>query len=494
MSSPVPILRTRKVKLYVPPSKRKGIGQLEAVAEHELRLLTLSHVEASLTERNRLLVFEDGGYRDMSFGEARNTRMLRRDLFRELLEKRLSREGIAIARLRSDTVVAQEMLLTGSAEFFERGEIVASNGERACGVILNENYANWRSRSINFMHDRYGSKLLVCTEHLDEHSPHLTFLVVPLVTRQRLQRWRGHKGQLAGKDETVLSAMSVFDREEHFELHRQYAAALADIGFVPNVGLPGATRTHVSEFYAAIARVQSGAIPSIEALLQFELPAVGRGLIPERSTKYRERAQAALDNRLQEIRDALPSWMYGAVDVQLEHKRHAERKKALQEANMEARRLREENLILHQERRELAERLSKATSPFRLSDLVFHLRLQRGPPSSVEQVELFSAGKFHGVANLADQTFTIYTQQGVVTGTGPIELLVAIPDANVNAIVNSFKEPLRSRATLSLGEWQLRRMRPTKSAVKSAEAYTPAPRPSFSEKVRLPKSGSRDRR
>lgn len=130
------------------------------------------------------------------------------------------RAGLSGVEPRKNAVLALEAILTASPEFFEQ----ATQADKQ----------KWLSDSLNWLKTTYGKNLVSAVLHLDETTPHLHAVILPLDSR--------------GK----LNARAIFDRNHLRFVQQSYPAALASLGLSRGVERSRATHTDLKTFYGAV--------------------------------------------------------------------------------------------------------------------------------------------------------------------------------------------------------------------------------------------------
>ena len=127
---------------------------------------------------------------------------------------------------QSRNCVADELLFTASPKFFEN--------------MSNENLMKWANTCMEFVYNDLGYKkeqILHATIHLDEKSPHIHCVVIPLVKkldkRTNTERWTISKKQFI-KDKIHLS-----------QLQDKYHERLTEKGFDLERGIKGSDSKHI---------------------------------------------------------------------------------------------------------------------------------------------------------------------------------------------------------------------------------------------------------
>ena len=126
----------------------------------------------------------------------------------------------------SRNCVADELLFTASPKFFDN--------------MNEENIMKWANTCMEFVYNDLGytkEQILHATIHMDEKSPHIHCVVVPLVKkldkRTNAERWTISKKQYI-KDKIHLS-----------QLQDKYHERLVDVGFDLERGIKGSSREHL---------------------------------------------------------------------------------------------------------------------------------------------------------------------------------------------------------------------------------------------------------
>lgn len=122
-----------------------------------------------------------------------------------------------VERWRRDNVVAAEIVLTANPGFFR-------TDPTAYGSYEDDRVRAFAERAVTWLHERYGENLVSVALHLDEATPHIHAIIVPLVDGR-------------------LSARSMFFLMGKFsEIQDSFAAAMEPLGLVR--GEPGSSANH----------------------------------------------------------------------------------------------------------------------------------------------------------------------------------------------------------------------------------------------------------
>ena len=132
------------------------------------------------------------------------------------------------ARVRANSVRAMEVVLSASPEYFRPG------APEQAGVWDEARLRAWRAEAEAWLHRETPGELVDVRLHLDEATPHLQAILVPVTADGR------------------LSANELFTRRSLREMQSSYAAALAGLGI--ERGIQGSRARHepVKKFYGAV--------------------------------------------------------------------------------------------------------------------------------------------------------------------------------------------------------------------------------------------------
>ena len=170
-------------------------------------------------------------------GFAHTLRSPGRDLYEEISERIDTAKN---AKRRADSVLAQELMLSASPEYFRPG-----NPEEA-GVYDNEKARNWAERAYAWLKEQFGKNLVSAHVHTDESTPHIHAVVVPLTSDER------------------LSAKEVFSKTELKKMQTSYAEKMKDIGIKRGVENSRATHTRIRDYYRDLHRAERDFQPYVD--------------------------------------------------------------------------------------------------------------------------------------------------------------------------------------------------------------------------------------
>ncbi|BDA71518.1 plasmid recombination enzyme [Calothrix sp. PCC 7716] len=143
--------------------------------------------------------------------------------------KEMFMEKIGAQKIRSNAVLAVEMLLTASPQYFR-----PDNPEQA-GFYIQERVDNFAAACTDWLLNRYYGKVVQAIMHLDESTPHIHAYIVPLDSR--------------GK----LNARELFHgRYKLSELLDSFARAVEHLGIERGIKGSKAKHTDIKKYYAAV--------------------------------------------------------------------------------------------------------------------------------------------------------------------------------------------------------------------------------------------------
>lgn len=130
--------------------------------------------------------------------------------------------AVGLKKPRRDAVLAIEAVMSASPSWFD----TATPEERD----------EWTERSLDYARDIFGSdNILQASLHLDEKTPHLHILAIPLEQKARTKAGRPRKGRKPSKRPATLTwglnARGIIGTPDKMREHQtNYAAAMADLG------------------------------------------------------------------------------------------------------------------------------------------------------------------------------------------------------------------------------------------------------------------------
>lgn len=140
----------------------------------------------------------------------------------------MDRLGSSGIEPRSNAVLAQEILMTASPEYFR------PNDPAKAGHWEKDRTRAWIDSTRDWIKNQYGDRLVSLHLHLDESTPHLHAVVVPIT------------------DDGRLSARDMFGPRQLRDLQTGYAKALAPLGLVRGIEGSKAQHERIQTFYGAV--------------------------------------------------------------------------------------------------------------------------------------------------------------------------------------------------------------------------------------------------
>lgn len=193
------------------------------IEAHLLRVRPTKNADPDRLNWNQWLVRPEGGLVD-----AVRTKIERAEQLRK--EAAEAAGGKPPRKRRSDAVLAADFVLSASPEFFR-------DDPEAAGTWNQEKLDAWVKVNLDWMKERYGDNLVSAVLHLDEATPHIQGVFVPLTEDNRLSA----KQMVGGPAE--LRA-----------LQDSYGEAVAPLGIQRGLEGSAATHTDVKSFYAVTER------------------------------------------------------------------------------------------------------------------------------------------------------------------------------------------------------------------------------------------------
>ena len=190
-------------------------------------------------------------------------------------------ERIGEQKIRKNAVLAVEMLLTASPEYFRPEE-----PERA-GHYEPEKLVEWQQTVRTWLNDEYGDRIVRAELHLDESTPHIHAYLVPIDERGKLNC----RGIFGGREK-----MSLFQDS--------YAAAMSPLGLERGVRGSKAKHTSIKQYYAAVNSKPSRSLnkETIEHQLADRKRLLGENKQLSHTIKYLSRQNQKLQQGLNEAK------------------------------------------------------------------------------------------------------------------------------------------------------------------------------------------------
>lgn len=179
------------------------------------KIKTVSHIKAAASHHDRSRPTPNAGGQVLRQHGPEDAAS---EIMKRLPEKR-----------RSDAVLCMDIFVGASPEYFRPDQPGAS------GEYDPERLQAWRNRAVKWLQAEYGANLVSAHLHLDESTPHIQALVLPLDER------RG-----------VLNAKAQFNPRTLRQMQDRYAAAVADLGLQRGVERSPAKHQDVQRFYGLV--------------------------------------------------------------------------------------------------------------------------------------------------------------------------------------------------------------------------------------------------
>ena len=245
-------------------------NQLKNADNHNRRVGEHLHVDPERTHLNKRLIGE-------------NTPLA------ELVDKR---QAATQARKQSNSVVAVEILLSASPEFFrpEKPELG--------GRWSHSKTKRWAHSAAEWLRQSFGENLLCVDVHLDENTPHIHAMVAPIVEKEfkirRSPEQIARNEQAKTRKGTSFCAKDMFGRSQLTELHDSYASAMKPLGI--ERGKKGSASEHrkIQHYYRTVNRKPDenfeAVFPQIVVAVEQCVRSVKRGVL-EKPVQFQQRLQ-----------------------------------------------------------------------------------------------------------------------------------------------------------------------------------------------------------
>lgn len=210
MTTAKPILRVGKIK-------KSGRTTLSSVGGHLARSRPTPNADPARSEANAWLI----GSPDLDAH----------------VESLMTRVGLDPSSTRKDAVVANDILLTISPEWFRPANPSAGGTWDADRLDV------FKAEAEQFLRKTFGARCVAAVLHLDEATPHIQAIVVPVM--------KSEKG-------VKLSAKDMFDPQRLTQLQQDWEDRLAPHGVGPRIKRSKAKHTTLREYYGALEEFARG--------------------------------------------------------------------------------------------------------------------------------------------------------------------------------------------------------------------------------------------
>jgi len=205
METAKPILRVGKIK-------KSGRSTLSSVGGHLARSRPTPNADPSRIDQNQWII-----------GDENLTSHV--DAF-------MKRCGLDPAQTRKDAVVANDVLLTVSPEWFR-----PVNNTSDAGTWDEDRLTSFKAEAEQMLRKTFGSRCIAAVLHLDESTPHIQAVVVPVLKTEK-----GMK----------LSAKEMFGPKQLTRLQQDWEDRMAAHGVGPRQKRSKAKHTTLREYYGAL--------------------------------------------------------------------------------------------------------------------------------------------------------------------------------------------------------------------------------------------------
>ena len=200
---------------------KKPAGGLNSIAKHIERTHHPDNARAELTHLNRYDIIKyPPGVKTIA----------------EAVEHRIATAGIS-RKVGKNQVRCLNVLMTSDHDAMER---IQKEGK----------FEGWLNDSIKWVQKKFGKENVVAAVlHMDEYTPHLHVIVVPIVTTERVRKQRESKAtrtyRTKPKNRPRLCADDVVTRKNLDSCHDEYALVMAKYGL--QRGIKGSDARHVDQ-------------------------------------------------------------------------------------------------------------------------------------------------------------------------------------------------------------------------------------------------------
>lgn len=255
-----PILRVGKIKAT-------GRSTPQSVGGHLARSRPTPNADPARTSRNRWLIGSAELDLDQAIGEV------------------MASAGIDRAALRKDATIANDVLLTVSPEWFRPDEPTKA------GAYDDARVQAFAAEAESLLRKTFGARLVCAVLHLDEATPHIQAVLVPIMKGKT----EGKRYRLSGKD--------MFNPETLTQLQQDWEDRMRKHGVGPRTKGSRARHTTLREYYGALEATRA-----IDGRSAIQLPPPPQKGLLEGQKAYQERFgqwEAAVGREIDERTSAL---------------------------------------------------------------------------------------------------------------------------------------------------------------------------------------------
>ena len=153
-------------------------------------------------------------------------------------------------RIRKNAVYGVDGFLGASPEYFR------PDAPGQYGLAYADRLNAWVEASVDWLQSRYGDRVINAVLHLDEATPHIQYLILPLDDNGKL-----NCKAMFGGSKYVLS-----------QLQSDYANAVVHLGLTRGREGSKAKHTEVAEYYSSTQTVEHTAIPELPSMEDIQPP------------------------------------------------------------------------------------------------------------------------------------------------------------------------------------------------------------------------------
>lgn len=160
------------------------------------------------------------------------------------------KQAIGTQHIRKNAVLGVEMLLSASPAYFR------PNQPEQAGTYDNTRLQNWQQATMGWLNEKYGNRVVSAIMHIDETTPHIHALLVPL------------------DDKGKLNCRALFGGTRHTlsRLQTEYGEAVSSLGISRGIENSRATHQKVSQFYALTQGQTVPEVPFAQKYMPPQMP------------------------------------------------------------------------------------------------------------------------------------------------------------------------------------------------------------------------------
>ncbi|EKO3601242.1 plasmid recombination protein [Vibrio metschnikovii] len=235
--------------------ERKKLYQLSQTDAHNYRRenYSRSNIDSERTHLNRVCYRM---YDDQSLS------------IRQMIEKRIEElppkeRPRIVEKGQNQTVVAVELVLQASPEFFEENP------------VSSEKFEEWVNLNVEHIKQKYKENLLDIVLHLDEKTPHFHINVMPL--ERAVKNRRRTKQQLKNNESAGTYTVYNFNAKKLFSVNAlrrnqdEFAKAVETLGIQRGIKHSKSKHTTIKEYHANIKRFLASNENKIKDKLSFKI-------------------------------------------------------------------------------------------------------------------------------------------------------------------------------------------------------------------------------